>query len=105
MDKIRKIVREVISEIVSTEIEKLPGGGPDVQKNQSGYGYSGNQSDAPKQDRKNDNHIYFNNVTSSVGGEGGEGSGGGGSETVEESEELMEEDTYEDIDLEKRAKC
>lgn len=93
MDEIRKIVREVISEIVSTEIEKLPGGGPDVQKNQSGYGYSGNQSDAPKQDRKNANHIYFNNVTSSVSG--------GGDETVEESEELMEEDNSEDIDVEK----
>lgn len=101
MDEIRKIVREVMSEIVSTEIEKLPGGGPEVQKNQSGYGYSGNQSDAPKQDRKNANHIYFNNVTSSVGGEGGEGSGGG--ETVEESEELMEEDNYEDTDLERGA--
>lgn len=102
MDEIRKIVREVMSEIVSTEIEKLPGGGPDVQKNQSGYGYSGNQSDAPKQDRKNANHIYFNNVTSSVGGEG---SASGGGETVEESEELMEEDNSEDIDSEKVSKC
>ncbi len=102
MNEIRRIVREVISEIVSTEIEKLPGGAPDVQKNQSGYGYSGNQSDAPKQDRKNDNHIYFNNVTSSVGGEG---SGGGGDDTVEESEELMEEEGCQDIDLEKEKEC
>ena len=96
MDEIRKIVREVIFEIVSTEVERLPGGGPEVQKSQSGYGYSGNQNDAPKQDRKNDNHIYFNNVSSSAGGEGSSG------ENVEESEELMEEDNSEDIDLEKR---
>ena len=100
MDEIRKIVREVMSEIVSTEIERLPGGGPEVQKNQSGYGYSGNQNDAPKQDRKNDNHIYFNNVTSSAGGEGSS-EGGSSGENVEESEELMEEDKFEDIDLEK----
>mgnify|MGYP003641260172 CR=1 FL=1 len=90
MDYIRNIVREVLSEIVSTEVDRAPGGGPDVQKNQSGYGYSGNQNDAPKQERKNDTHIYFNNVTSSAGGAGGDDS----SDTVEESEELEENDDF-----------
>lgn len=94
MDDIRNIIREVLSEIVSTEVDRAPGGGPEVQKNQSGYGYSGNQNDAPKQERKNDQHIYFNNVTSSSGG-GGESSGG---DTVEESEDLTEE---EELDLDK----
>lgn len=93
MCDIRNLVREVLSEIVSTEVDRAPGGGPDVQKNQSGYGYSGNQSDAPKQERKNDQHIYFNTVTSPSGGGGDEGS-----DTVEESEELMED---EELDLKK----
>ena len=90
MDYIRNIVREVLSEIVSTEVDRAPGGGPDVQKNQGGYGYYGSQSDAPKQERKNDTHIYFNNVTSSAGGAGGDDS----SDTVEESEELEENDDF-----------
>jgi len=87
MDDIRNIVREVLSEIVSTEVDRAPGGGPDVQKNQGGYGYYGSQSDASKQERKNDTHIYFNNVTSSAG----ETEGG---DTVEESEELDENDDF-----------
>lgn len=88
MEEIRKIVRE----IVSNEIERMSGGGPDVQKNQSGYGYLGNQSDAPKQERKNSKHIYFNTVTSPGGESGGESGGDSGGDTVEESEDLMEED-------------
>jgi len=84
VEEIRKIVRE----IVSNEIERMSGGGPDVQKNQSGYGYLGNQSDAPKQERKNSKHIYFNTVTNP----GGESGGDSGGDTVEESEDLMEED-------------
>ena len=90
MCDIRNLVREVLSEIVSTEVDRAPGGGPDVQKNQSGYVYSGNQSDAPKQERKNDQHIYFNDVTSSTGGSGDDNSSS--SDTVEESEELMEDE-------------
>jgi hypothetical protein len=93
MCDIRNLVREVLSEIVSTEVDRAPGGGPDVQKNQSGYGYSGNQSDAPKQERKNDQHIYFNNVTS-TSGDGNSSD----SDTVEESEELMED---EELNLQK----
>jgi len=87
MEEIRKIVREILMEIVSTEVDRAPGGGPDVQKNQSGYGYSGNQNDAPKQERKNSKHIYFNTVTS-PGDDSGDDSGG---DTVEESEDLTEE--------------
>lgn len=86
MEEIRKIVRE----IVSNEIERMSGGASDVQKNQSGYGYLGNQSDAPKQERKNSKHIYFNAVTTPVEG----GGDGAGSETVEESEDIMEEDDF-----------
>tara|TARA_B100000963_G_scaffold359405_1_gene386673 strand:- start:1088 stop:1387 length:300 start_codon:yes stop_codon:yes gene_type:complete len=99
MNEIRKIVREVLFEIVSTEIERMPGGGPEVQKNQGGYGYLGNQSDALKQDRKNSNHIYFNNVISS-GGDGSSGDeGSSGSDTVDESEDFTEEDKLEEFDL------
>tara|TARA_R110001606_G_scaffold119225_3_gene250155 strand:- start:112 stop:387 length:276 start_codon:yes stop_codon:yes gene_type:complete len=90
MNDIRNIVREVLSEIVSTEVDRAPGGGPDVQKNQGGYGYYGSQSDAPKQERKNDTHIYFNNVTNSAS----ETEGGDGGDTVEESEELDESDDF-----------
>lgn len=88
MEEVRKIVREIIKEIVSTEVDRAPGGGPDVQKNQSGYGYSGNQNDAPKQERKNSKHIYFNTVTSP----GGDSEGGSEGDTVEESEDLTEEE-------------
>ena len=70
----------------------MSGGGPDVQKSQSGYGYLGNQNDAPKQERKNSKHIYFNTVTSPGGESGGESGVGSGGDTVEESEDLMEED-------------
>lgn len=64
MREIRKIIREILSEIVSTEVERFKGGAPDEQKNQSGYGYLGNQSDAPKQKPTNDKHVFFNTVTS-----------------------------------------
>jgi hypothetical protein len=56
----RKKLIELVREIVSTEVEKLSGGATEVQKNQSGFGYLGKQSDAPKQDRKNEKHIFFN---------------------------------------------
>ena len=92
MEEIRKIVREIINEIVSTEVDRAPGGGPEVQKNQSGYGYSGNQNDAPKQERKNSKHIYFNSVTTSGGDSGNDSGGDSGGDTVEESEELTEEE-------------
>lgn len=91
MEEIRKIVREILMEIVSTEVDRAPGGGPDVQKNQSGYGYSGNQNDAPKQERKNSKHIYFNTVTSTVTSPGDDSGDDSGGDTVEESEDLTEE--------------
>jgi hypothetical protein len=69
----KKQLIELIREIVSTEVEKFSGGAPEVQKSQSGFGYLGKQSDAPKQERKNEKHIYFNTVTSGEAEAGGEG--------------------------------
>ena len=68
----KKDLIELVREIVSTEVEKLSGGAPEVQKNQSGFGYLGKQSDAPKQDRKNEKHIFFSPDTSSSAEAGSE---------------------------------
>jgi hypothetical protein len=88
MKEIRRLIRGIISEIVSTEVERMQGGASEVQKSQSGYGYLGNQSDAPKQTSKNDSHIFFNTVTTSSGE--GEGESGGEQESAEDIQEVKQ---------------
>ena len=105
MKEIRRIIREIISEIVSTEVERLPGGASEVQKKQSGYGYLGNQNDAPKQTSKNDSHIFFNTVTTSSGEGDGESSGEQESaEGIQEVKQYPIEDPplYGDTDYKQR---
>jgi hypothetical protein len=63
MNKYQELKR-LIDEIVSTEVEKLSGGGPDVQKNQDGFGNLGNQKDTKKQERNNDKALYFTSSNS-----------------------------------------
>jgi hypothetical protein len=103
MKEIRRLIRRVISEIVSNEVERMSGGASEVQKNQSGYGYLGNQSDAPKQTSKNDSHIFFNTVSSSSGGEGSD-SEQGSSEDIQEVKAYPVEDPplYGDTDYKQR---
>ena len=54
-----KKIRKLIREIVSTEVERLQGGGLESQRSNSGFGYLGSQADAPKQTRTNDGHLFF----------------------------------------------
>ena len=82
--KIRKLVRE----IVSTEVERLQGGGLESQRSNSGFGYLGSQADAPKQTRSNDGHLFFSPKKSK--GKEGDSTEETSSETETETETTTE---------------
>lgn len=93
--KLRKYIRKILKEVVSTDFNNDGWGGIDSQTKEDLMGYWHDESgplyksSQPAEDTVK--HFYFNTVSS----DGGEGESGGGSseENIEESDENSEKKT------------